>query len=102
MSKRESLVFITFLFVIGFYIFSYSLVGISEEKKEVKLTTCDLNKPYKIVSVIVYRSGVADLNKINDELKKQAKKMKANYVIGIRYFEAYGYLYGYGTAVTTK
>ena len=40
-----------------------------------------------------------DPKKIHAELKKQARKIDADYVIGIKYYDNAGYLYGTGTAV---
>ncbi|MCK5306640.1 MAG: hypothetical protein KAJ66_05840 [Candidatus Omnitrophica bacterium] len=79
----------------------YPQAGFAQNKK-IKLTTCDLHKEYTIKGIVVYRSGTPDLEQINEELIKRAGKLKADCIIGVRYLEAMGYLFGYGTAVKVK
>ncbi|MCK4518573.1 MAG: hypothetical protein KAU12_00495, partial [Candidatus Omnitrophica bacterium] len=98
-------------FIFFVYLLIIICIGMSAVIKEaaaadnytkIKLTTCDLHKEYTIKGVVVYRSGMPDLEKINEELIKQAGKLKADCIIGVRYLEAMGYLFGYGTAVKVK
>jgi len=63
------------------------------------LTTTDLKQDYEILGLVYYRSSELDPKKIHEELRKQAKILGADYVIGITYYENAGYLYGSGTAV---
>lgn len=65
----------------------------------VVLSTVDLKVDYDILGVVSYRSSETMPDKINSELKKQAKDMGADYVIGVTYYSGFGYLYGSGTAV---
>lgn len=74
----------------------------AEDNSKIKLTTCDLHKPYIIKGLVHVRTGQPDLNKINEMLIKEAKKLDADCIIGVGYMEAYGYLFGYGTAVKVK
>lgn len=70
-----------------------------KEKKEIILSTVDIDKDYEILGLVYYRSNGLDLEKIHRELQRQAKQMGADYVVGITYFSNAGYLYGSGTAV---
>ena len=101
MLKIKILSFIAIIFVINLCIFSNITVSFAQEK-EVKLTTCDLNKEYKIIGIVFHHVGKPDLTEINDNLKEQAGKMGANCVIGVRYTTYAGYLFGYGTAIKVK
>jgi hypothetical protein len=76
----------------------YAQVAFSGER-EVKLTTADITEPYEILGIISHRSGLIEIDSINNQLKKQAKDLGADYVIGIGYINYAGYLFGYGTAV---
>jgi ABC-type sugar transport system substrate-binding protein len=69
------------------------------DKKGVVLSTVDLKADYEILGLVYYRSSELSSKKINDELRKQAEDMGADYVIGITYYSNAGYLYGSGTAV---
>jgi hypothetical protein len=70
-----------------------------DKKKSVILSTVDIGEDYEILGLVSYRSSELSTKKVNKELKKQAKKMGADYVIGIDYYSNAGYLYGTGTAV---
>ena len=70
-----------------------------DKKKGVILSTVDIDEEYEILGLVSYRSSELSPKKIHTELKKQAKKMGADYVIGITYYSNAGYLYGSGTAV---
>ena len=72
------------------------------DDSKIKLTTCDLHKPYIIKGLIQVRTGQPDVAKINEMLVEEAKKIDADCVVGVGYMEAYGYLFGYGTAVKVK
>ena len=74
----------------------------ADESQKIKLTTGDLHIPYIIKGPIHVRTGQPDLEKINMMLLEEAKKLEADCVIGVGYMEAYGYIFGYGTAVKTK
>ncbi|MDP3790253.1 MAG: hypothetical protein Q8R48_07625 [Candidatus Omnitrophota bacterium] len=65
----------------------------------VVLSTGDLKTDYEILGIVSYRSSETMPDKINNELKKQAEDLDADYVIGITYYSGFGYLYGSGTAV---
>jgi len=86
----------------------FGLSGIIREavaadgESKIKLTTCDLQKPYIIKGLIHVRIGQPDLDKINEMLVEEAKKIDADCVVGVGYMEVYGYLFGYGTAVKVK
>ena len=70
-----------------------------EKKSGVILSTVDIVYEYEVLGLVYYRSSELSPEKIHTELKKQAGKMDADYVIGIQYFRNAGYLYGLGTAV---
>jgi hypothetical protein len=74
----------------------------ADDDGKVKLTTCDLHKPYIIKGLIYVKTGQPDLGKVNEMLIEEAKKNDADCVVGVGYMEAYGYLFGYGTAVKVK
>jgi hypothetical protein len=74
----------------------------ADEGTKLKLTTCDLHKPYIIIDIVHVRTGQPDVAKVNELLLEEAKKLEADCVIGVGYMEAYGYLFGYGTAVKVK
>ncbi len=74
----------------------------AESDGKIKLTTCDLHKPYIIKGLIHVRTGQPNLDKIDEMLIKEAKRLDADCIIGVSYMEAYGYLFGYGTAVKVK
>jgi len=101
--KQLFKVFILTFFVIIFAS-SYLTRAIAQEKedkeeKEIKLSTVDIDEDYEILGLVYYRSSELGIEKIHKELQKQAKRMGADYVIGIRYCSNAGYLYGIGTAV---
>lgn len=94
-----------------FYLISFLVVFIiagclsplaSADEKKIKLTTEDLHVPYIIQGIVVYRATRADLEDINKNLIDEAKKLEADCVIGVRYAELFGYVFGYGTAVKVK
>jgi hypothetical protein len=70
-----------------------------DKKKRVILSTVDIDEDYEILGLVYYRSSELNPKKIHAELRKQAEKMDADYVIGITYYNNAGYLYGSGTAV---
>lgn len=70
-----------------------------KKKKGVILSTVDISADYEILGLVYYRSSELDPKKIHKELKKKAKKMGADYVVGLTYYSNAGYLYGSGTAV---
>ena len=74
----------------------------AEDDAKIKLPTCDLHKPYIIKGLVHVRTGQPNLDKINEMLVEEAKKIDADCVVGVGYMEAYGYLFGYGTAVKVK
>lgn len=98
---KRRLLSIVFVFLTAAFI----LITISDatardnKKKDVVLSTVDIDEDYEILGLIHYRSSELGLKKMHKELKKQAKKMGADYVVGIIYFSHSGYLYGSGTAV---
>ena len=75
---------------------------VAADDSKIKLTTSDLHKPYIIKGLIHVRTGQPNLDKINEMLVEEAKKIDADCVVGVGYMEAYGYLFGYGTAVKVK
>lgn len=70
------------------------------KKKGVILSTVDIDEEYEILGLVYYRSSDLNPKKIHTELRKQAEKMDADYVVGITYYNNAGYLYGSGTAVS--
>lgn len=81
-----------------------SLSGISDtqakdKKKGVILSTVDIDEEYRILGLVSYRSNELNPKKMHDALRKKAKKMGADYVIGISYYSNAGYLYATGTAI---
>ncbi len=69
------------------------------KKKGVILSTVDIDEEYEILGLVYYRSSDLNPKKIHTELRKQAKKIGADYVVGVTYYNNAGYLYGSGTAV---
>ena len=102
--KKKYLKFLACLLIV----FIFSLSGVAKKAaaaagdSKIKLTTCDLHKPYIIKGLVYVRTGQPDLDKINKMLIEEAKKLDADCIIGVSYMEAYGYLFGYGTAVKIK
>lgn len=83
-------------------IFSFAVLSdtiAQDKKKRVILSTVDIDEDYEILGLVSYRSSELSPKKIHKELRKQAKEMGADYVIGITYYSNAGYLYGSGTAV---
>ena len=70
-----------------------------KKKKGVILSTVDIDEEYKILGLVSYRSNELSPKKMHDALRKKAKKMDADYVIGITYYSNAGYLYATGTAI---
>lgn len=70
-----------------------------KRKARPEIITVDLKKNYKILKMVSVRSGGTELENVDRELLKEAKKIGADFIIGVRYFSHQGYLYGYGTAV---
>ena len=68
-------------------------------KKKVILSTVGINEDHEVLGLVSYRSSELDPKKIHAELRKQAERMGADYVVGITYFSNAGYIYGSGTAV---
>ncbi len=102
--KKKCLKFLICLLIV--HIISFAGIAekaaAAEDNSKIKLTTCDLHKPYIIRGLVHVRTGQPDLNKIDEMLIKEAKKLDADCIIGVGYMEAYGYLFGYGTAVKVK
>lgn len=73
--------------------------AMADGKKGVILSTVDLKVDYDTLGIVSYRSSETMPEKINNELKRQAEDLGADYVIGITYYSGFGYLYGSGTAV---
>jgi len=71
----------------------------SKKKKGVILSTVDIDEDYEVLGLVYYRSSELSPKRIHSELKEKARKMGADYVIGITYYSNAGYLYGSGTAV---
>lgn len=69
------------------------------KKKEVILSTVGIDRDYKILGLVYYRSSELSLSRVHKELREQAQGMGADCVIGITYCSHAGYLYGIGTAV---
>ncbi len=80
-------------------LFGISDSSAKDKKKRVILSTVDIKEDYKILGLVSYRSSDLNPKKIHAELRKQAKKVDADYVVGITYYSNAGYLYGSGTAV---
>lgn len=96
--KKKTAVIIIILCAVSLF-FSAQTASNAAEKKGVILATTDLKQDYEILGLVSYRTGDLSPNKINDEMKKQAESMGADYVISIIYYNNAGYLYGSGTAV---
>lgn len=69
------------------------------KKGRVILSTVDIDEEYEIRGLVSYRSSQLSPEKMHTELRKQAEKLGADYVVGIRYYNNAGYLYATGTAV---
>lgn len=90
---------VTLISAIFFFLADSSVAIAQDKKKGVILSTVDIDEDYEILGLVSYRSSELSPKKIHKELRKQAKKMGADYVIGITYYNNAGYLYGSGTAV---
>jgi hypothetical protein len=97
-SKKLIIFFISCFIIVSVGVFSYPSTSYSDN---VKIITSDLNKPYKILGLVSFRSGFPVFEKVNDQLRKQAEDMGADYIIETRYLVGTdsGYFFGYGTAV---
>lgn len=71
----------------------------AKDNKGVILSTVGIDEEYEILGLVSYRSSELNPDKIHTELRKQAERMDADYVIGLTYYNNAGYLYGTGTAV---
>ncbi len=69
------------------------------KKSRTILSTVDIDEEYEILGLVSYRSSQLSPEKMHTELRKQAEKLGADYVVGIRYYNNAGYLYATGTAV---
>jgi len=96
--KRSFQALISILIAL-FLLIALSKAMANAEEKEVILSTVDIDEDYEILGLVSYRSSELEPEKIHKELQKQAKKMGADYIIGITYYSNAGYLYGSGTAV---
>jgi len=94
-------VFLAFVILQSFFV---PQVFAAEKKKpkELIFSTLDVNEDYEYLGIVSVRTGEVNIAKVNSQLKEAAKKLGADYVIGIRYFEYGGYIYAYGTAVKIK
>ena len=87
-----------FTFVIYFdcfYVFA-------ADKSKIILSTTDIDTPYDIIGIVSYKTGEPDVDVVNRGIMRQAARLNATNVVGIRYFSSAGFFYGYGTAVKTK
>lgn len=89
-------ILISFIVAITAYV---ARTATAEENKKVILSTVDLKADYEILGLVYYRSSDLNPKKIHDELRKQAKDLGADHVVGVTYYSNAGYLYGSGTAV---
>jgi hypothetical protein len=98
---KKLFILVTLFFFTIALVFSLLPYATGQEKreKEVILSTVNIDKDYEILGLVSYRSSELEPEKVNNELKKQARKMGADYVIGITYFTRSAYMYGVGTAV---
>jgi len=96
---------ITFLVIVIFITLGV-ILGIrpllAEGKKKVFITTSDIDKDYEIKGIVSYRTGFFKIDKIEKKLAEEARKLDADYVIGLRSLVFGGEIYCYGTAVKTK
>jgi len=84
-------------------VFSISAYAKTKSKaRPVILTTTDVKQAYEVIDIVSYRTGDVAFSTIMKGLKKEAKTLKADAVIGVRCFSYGDYIYGYGTAVKFK
>ncbi len=93
--------FLAFAFTL-MYIAPYAFAQQTKKPKEIIISTADINEDYEILGIVSVRFGEVDLSSINERLKEEAKKLDADGVVAVRYFDYSGYLYAYGTAVKIK
>lgn len=99
---RFNRVFIIVILVLTviFTLFTLSeTIAKDKKNKRVILSTVDIGEDYEILGLVHYKSNELATKKIDKELRKQAAKIGADYVVGIIYYTHSGYLYGSGTAV---
>ncbi len=73
-----------------------------KKPKDIILSTVDIDEDYEILGIVSVRSGDVNISAINENLKAEARNLGADHVIMVRYFQASGYVYAYGTAVKIK
>jgi hypothetical protein len=98
---RRLFVFAT-LFLTFCLLLTHPFDAAAKDKKKAKgviLSTVDIDEEYEILGLVYYKSSKLDPKIIHSELRKQAERMGADYVVGVAYYNNAGYLYGTGTAV---
>lgn len=72
------------------------------EKGSIILTTMDVEGIYEVVDIVTYRTSLTDIDELIRGIKKAAKRLKADAVIGLRFVNYGDFFYAYGTAVAFK
>ncbi|KPK41301.1 MAG: hypothetical protein AMJ78_05830 [Omnitrophica WOR_2 bacterium SM23_29] len=93
-------VFLAFVILQSFFV--PQTFAEKKKPKEIILSTIDIDEDYELIGIVSARTGEVNIDKANVKLKEEAKRLGADYVIGVRYFNYGGYLYAYGTAVKIK
>lgn len=94
-------VFLAFV-ILQSYLVPQTFAQQKKKPKEIILSTVDIDEDYEILGIVSVRSGEVNLSTINENLKAEARNLGADHVIMVRYFQASGYIYAYGTAVKIK
>lgn len=94
-------VFLAFVILQSFFV-PQIFAAEKKKPKEIIFSTVDIDEDYELIGIVSARTGEVNIDKANVKLKEEAKRLGADYVIGVRYFNYGGYLYAYGTAVKIK
>lgn len=89
------------LVVVISVVFSSIAFGASKAESII-LTTMDVKDTYEVIGMVSSRTTATDFNTLIKEVKKTAKNLNADAVVGIRCFSYGDYMYAYGTAVKFK
>ena len=84
---------------------SLSTIADAKDKKKtksVRITTGDIKEDYKVIDIVSASIIHDNLDDLKKELKKEARKLKADAVVEVRYLLFRSKIYAYGTAVKLK
>ena len=87
--------------IVSFLVLPFCEAQGKTEGKEVILTTGDIREGYKIAmsGIITCKGPSTEIDKLIENLRKEAEKIGADAVIFVRFISFGGYLFIYGTPV---